>query len=284
MRFIYFCLFIFLVFTSCEIINPVEDIPAYIHIDRFTLNDPSGSYGSLSSNITDAWINIDGNLLGVYELPITFPVLAKGKHTILVRPGIKANGIAASRKIYPFYTSYSIDTVLTENTIITLNPKIQYRSEAKMWLNENFEENGLFFDTLHSEVSMIKITDPMKVYEGTYSGAIVIPVGKSLFQCKSNSVFPIPYNNTAIWLEFNYKNDTEFLIGIYTNNATQSVLYQSFYHVNPSGNWNKVYLELTDMVYSNMNYSSFNIFIGVSKADTTKNCEIYLDNIKLLHF
>lgn len=288
MRLIFFYIFLLLAFTSCEIINPAEEVPAYIHIDKFTLTDPAGSYGSISSNITDAWINIDGNLLGVYELPITFPVLAKGKHTILIRPGIKANGIAASRKIYPFYTTYTVDTILTESTILTLNPTITYRPETKPvneWLNENFEENGIYFDTINkSEVALMKTSDPAIVFEGTHSGAILLPVGKNMFQCKTSSLFPIPYNNSSIYLEFNYRNNTEFIIGIYVNNSTQSILSQSFFHVNPSGEWNKVYLELTDMVYANMNFSSFNVFFGVSKSDTTKSCEIYLDNIKLMHF
>mgnify|MGYP001300362070 CR=1 FL=1 len=45
-----------------------NNIPAYIKIDNITLNDNS------THKITDAWVYIDDNLQGVYELPANFPL------------------------------------------------------------------------------------------------------------------------------------------------------------------------------------------------------------------
>ncbi|MBI5219328.1 MAG: hypothetical protein HY958_10405 [Bacteroidia bacterium] len=279
-----FIFFISLIITSCEIINPAEEIPAYIRIEKIDLIDTTGAHGSLSSKITDAWINIDGNLLGVFELPKTFPALAKGKHHIMIRAGIKANGIAASRKWYPFYTSYILDTVLNESAITTLHPKVMYKNEANIELNETFEI-GFNFDTIFpSEIALTRVTTPDKVFEGSYSGAIIMNGNKTVFKCKTSSSYGIPYSQTPIYLELNYKNNMEFVLGIFVNYATQSTLYQSFYHVNPSSEWNKVYIELTDMVQSNTGANSYNIYIGATKEDTTSAGEIYLDNIKLIHF
>ena len=101
----YFIILIFIL-ISC---NKEEEIPSYIGINDFNLTSNS-SFGENTENITDVWIYIDENLQGVYEIPVTFPVLNKGLQNIRIKAGVKANGIASTRIQYPFYTSY-LDTV-----------------------------------------------------------------------------------------------------------------------------------------------------------------------------
>ena len=98
-------LLIAITFFSCEKeeIN-TEGIPSYIQINEIVLEDES-----VTSNITDAWVYIDEQLQGVYELPANFPVLAEGKHKLRIKAGIKDNGIASTRVIYPLYSSFIID-------------------------------------------------------------------------------------------------------------------------------------------------------------------------------
>ena len=90
----------------------VNEIPSYMTIENITLDQNS------THNITDAWVYIDDNLQGVYELPANFPLLAQGKHKLRVKAGIKDNGIAGTRIPYPFYSSYIVeeqeDLLLTE--------------------------------------------------------------------------------------------------------------------------------------------------------------------------
>src|SRR5438067_12211826 len=105
MKFILPCMAIML-FTSCEIINPSEDIPSYLHVESFSVTTNNETQGSNSSKITDVWVTVDGKALGTYELPATLPVLATGSHDVILSPGILINGIAATRTAYPFYTTY----------------------------------------------------------------------------------------------------------------------------------------------------------------------------------
>ena len=74
----------------------------------------------VTDNITDAWVYLNDNLQGVYELPANFPVLAKGNQTLRVKAGIKLNGISSTRSPYPFYESFidTIDLKLNETIII----------------------------------------------------------------------------------------------------------------------------------------------------------------------
>ena len=70
--------------------------PAYIKINDIELNNSS------TDKITDAWVYIENQLQGVYELPAKFPVLETGVKEIRIKAGIKNNGISSSRVFYPF--------------------------------------------------------------------------------------------------------------------------------------------------------------------------------------
>src|SRR2546423_329586 len=123
-------LFIFSVialYSSCSLFDTSEKIPSYIHIDKvnFIPGDTSVQ-GTASVKISDAWVFIDDQLVGAYELPATFPVQYDGTHTIKVRGGVKMNGISATRIQYPFYNFYSTQATLEPKKTITINPTAAY--------------------------------------------------------------------------------------------------------------------------------------------------------------
>lgn len=70
MKTIYYITFLLLLFkcTSCDVINPTEDIPAYIYIADFQLNT-NPNQGTSSDKITDVWVSLNNDFLGVYPLP-----------------------------------------------------------------------------------------------------------------------------------------------------------------------------------------------------------------------
>ena len=90
------CLFL-LILLSCEKVD-TNTIPGFIKINDISLNS------NISTNITDAWVYIDDNLQGVYELPTNFPILEEGIHKLRIKAGIKDNGIGGTRIPYPFYS------------------------------------------------------------------------------------------------------------------------------------------------------------------------------------
>ena len=109
------CLLILL--SSCKK-EPVNKIPGFIKIDDIILNN------NTTDNITDAWVYINDQLQGVYELPAHFPVLEIGKNKLRIRAGIKNNGIASSRAAYPFYSSYIEEELdITEEILKIFNEK-----------------------------------------------------------------------------------------------------------------------------------------------------------------
>ena len=90
-------------YSSCQKTFKAET-PSYLNIEKIDLLISNASQGTVSNKISDAWVFADDNFLGVYEMPATFPVLINGVHSLKIIPGIKDNGIAASRVQYPFYS------------------------------------------------------------------------------------------------------------------------------------------------------------------------------------
>ena len=64
--------FILLFCFSCQK-NDSNDIPTYIKINSIDFD------GNETAKITDAWVYINDNLQGVYELPAEFPFLESGR-------------------------------------------------------------------------------------------------------------------------------------------------------------------------------------------------------------
>lgn len=279
----FFLIAITSLFCSCELINPSEDIPAYIKIEEYEFTS-IGEESKKPHNITDAWVNIDGNKQGVYELPTTFPVLAEGKHTLLIRPGIKVNGIAASRDIYPFYKEFSLDIIFTPHEITTIKPHTEYKEETVFEWSENFEDAGQSLSNI-TKTSIVNVNDT--VCDGNTSGAIFLTNTDSTRYFEAHTTgFVLPKNrNNPIYQEINYKCDNPFEFGIYINNDKDSS-YTKFpvITINPSDSWNKIYIELTHAINDNPIASSYSIYFSALKSDTVDQANIYLDNLKLLHF
>ena len=101
-------------------------MPAYIKIDTIKLDTYYPEQGSKSANITDAWVYVNDNLVGVFELPALLPVLHRGPNKLQIYPGIKLNGISSTRVPYPFYQpvvyddfNFVEDSVHEMNNVVT---------------------------------------------------------------------------------------------------------------------------------------------------------------------
>lgn len=268
---------------SCDIINPEEPIPSYIHIDNFTLTTTS-EQGSNSSKISDAWVYVDDQLIGAYELPATLPVLFEGFHKVIVKPGIKVNGIAGTRAIYPFYTYYSSDITLFPDSVITVNPMITYNAETVFEWKEAFEDGGISIETTaFSDTTIDKTSDAQYVFEGNYSGIIHLDNNHTLFEGRSITSYDLPGGDTPVFLEMNYKTESEIYIGLFANSSTQSDAVGILY-LNKSDTWNKIYINLKNAINSSISATDFQVFFHIEKSSDETNPVILLDNIKLVHF
>jgi hypothetical protein len=272
-------LYLTIALTSCDYINPDEDIPAYIAVDEFKLSTTTYYQGPNNHKINDVWISVNGDFLGVYELPAEFPVLHEGSSSIFINAGIKKNGIAASRVRYPFYTNVEIDTLLMANQTLHLSPKVKYLTETIFAWFENFEDPGISLDTTYlSDVSLRDST-----VNGSRVGVVVLQGDLDDFQAKTINSFEFPEPSTPIYIELDYKCEQGFVVGLFISSPGGSV-NQEVIQIRPKAEWNKIYIDLTYISSINYDANSFSIYLAASKSDTTERAEILFDNIKLLHF
>lgn len=277
------CPFIMLVY-SCELINPDETIPSFIQIDSIDVesNNPQEE-GSVSHKISDAWVYIDDELIGSYELPATIPILKDGTHRMTIRAGIKSNGILSTRPYYPFYEPIVYDNFkLIKDSIIKVKPVTHYSSGAKIAWKEAFEDAGISLINATDDTTSLLITsNPALVFEGRNSGYIKILQNDTSFFFRSTDTYKLPISGFS-YLELNYKNNNKFMVGLIAIINGSSVPLPVLI-LNRSDKWNKIYINLTMTVNNYISATDFYIFVSSAKEpDVTEPC-IYLDNIKLVY-
>lgn len=270
-----------LLFVSC---NKEEAIPSYIRIEKITLNTTYANEGSDSHKILDAWIYIDDQLVGAFELPCTVPVLYTGSHIIKVLPGIKENGISETRIPYPFYDRFEQTVTLVPGETTILNPITTYAQSADFSWIEDYEgaSHSICNNAGNADTVMQMITTPSEVFELTGSGGVFLTASSSYFGI-SCSKYVLPKAGAPVFLELNYNCNTDFNIGIVGYAGTNVDVQGISLTLRPSNGWNKIYINLTSEVSSAVNSTSFAIFFSMVKDADLSTSYFYLDNVKLVN-
>ena len=267
--------------SSCNFINPDEQVPCYFKIDSMSVSSNNITQGSSSSHLTEAWVDVNDERAGAFPVPNTFPILVSGSTNVVVSAGILDNGSSGTRTTYPFYNPYEI-TLSTEPTkIYELHPLFTYRALTKFPLIEDFEL-GNVFSKLSGDTILNRISGTGQVYEGSNSGQIYLDDLHPSFEGKTLDEYVVTGSGSPVYIELDYKCNIPFTVGIYGISGLGN-LTDYRWNINPKTDWNKIYLNLTDDVAS-MAADKYQIMIKASKADSVSVGEIYLDNIKLLTY
>ena len=294
----YACIYFTLMtgFFGCKFVDPAIPIPAYIHIDSIPVNvlNPVGQ-GSKSAKISDAYIYVNEILVGAFQIPCTVPVLVQGNSVVSIDAGIKVDGLAAQRAIYPFYNQFTQNVNLQTGKISNLKPVVNYFQQTNFAWMENFEgvQASIIPNPMNPGDTTIKTThDLTQVYEGRASGVITLApnVNKPNFTYEGISSpatgFSLPSDGmTSTYLELNYKCNNSFTVGFYASAGTGPIDFATpvpVAGVNPSVTWNKIYLNLTP-VLAQVPTSKYVIYLYMVPDRGVTTPVLYLDNIKLLH-
>jgi hypothetical protein len=277
-----------LVIFSCNKGNE-EDIPSYIRLGNISLN-PEGQ-GTSSSKISDAWVYIDNEYIGTFELPFSkIPVLSSGKHKLMIYSGIKMNGIAATRVPYSFYSPITKDVNLVRDSILDLgNLIVKYSSNTKFAWQEDFEQSSVSIDTTARSLYKIqRTTDPDLVFpqpgEVNHAvGMVLIPSDTGIFECVSHDSFELPSNGTDVFLELNYMTNNAVTVGLFVHTSS-STIQEGLLSLNRNTTWNKIYINLTAAVANHKDAINFRVFFGIIKEADVAEARFLVDNIKLVHF
>jgi len=269
-------------FSSCEIINPAEPVPAYIHIDSIPLLIDNSTQGSSASNFTDAWVFVDGKYLGTYELPVTFPVIGSGSHVIGVRAGIIENGISSTRAAYPVLATSQTTCELSANETQLIAPQVHYLSGSVFRQVEDFDDGSLSMIPLSASSVPLTVTsagDP-NAFEGN-SGKAELDDNHTLFEVASSDSFQLPVS-VPVYMELNYKCDVEFKIGTIINTPF-AVINDSLINIRPTSTWKKIYVNISKLGGVNVNGLGYKVYLRATKIQDGTIAHLYFDNLKVLY-
>jgi hypothetical protein len=274
MKFVFPLVILIWFLTSCEKKNK-NIIPSYIQINNITLNNSEETH-----NITDAWVYINDNLQGVYELPAHFPVLHTGDQKIRIKGGIKVNGIASTRIPYPFYESI-IDTInlVLDSTVVFDTIKLNYFDNTEYGFYEDFESIG--FDFISSGVSDTNL-NIVADSTGNRMGYAIIEDPFLTFEASTTKLENLPQAGANVFLELDYKSTEDFQIGVYTA-FSETVVQKEIMQLFAKDEWNKIYINLTNTISEGIGASYFKVYVGMQKPSSSQKAELYFDNFKIIY-
>ncbi len=276
---------------SCYKFSGTQTIPAYIKIDSVFLETNYSEQGSNSQKITDVWIYLNKDLVGIFELPAVFPVLAEGMNDLEIRPGIWLNGIQSTRVPYPFYEPVIYeDFIFHPDSVHDLGDvKTTYYDNLDFAWSEDFESSGVTLVETSISDTVIKQTLPADNPEAfitatsKHSGLISLTDEKPIYSATSLNSFLLPkVQNDPVLLELNFKNNNLFYVGLLMN--TPSGLKKvPLLIMNNSEEWKKIYINLGPNIALNNDAINYKVYFEAGLELDKESSEIYLDNIKLIH-
>ncbi len=278
MRYI-FTLFFFTSFlpiflTQCQDSNSDIPVPAYIEINDFKLTNEN------ALGITDVWVNVNGNLIGVFGLPAKFPVIANGPSDIKISAGIKVNGISATRTDYPFYQVYVKNIDLKPSETYVLNPQSTYNSWTNIEWEETFEGSHKFIRSEQSD-TIIELSSNIS-YEGSYAGMVNLDTTHRNFLAVTPELTrPDLTGAPGMYLELNYKCDNAFRIGLYIYNQ-QNVDVNEIILIKASEEWKKIYIDLYNPLLQYPKDTPYRVFITSNLDMENAKSTLYFDNFRIV--
>jgi hypothetical protein len=272
---------------SCDLINPEESVPSFIHIDEFSFSAAPGE-GTSSQKITEVWVYSNGQMLGAYDLPAHIPVLDVGANQVTILAGIKNNGISSTRIRYPFYTSFDTTLQFTPGSEIVLKPRFFYRDDISIDQYDFEGGSNLFNATGTSDVDLTNISNAEQVFEGSGSGYAILADGNNQLLVRTNQILQLSAGKVT-FLELNYSTNNTLAAGLYsfqsgTEKKNLAVLINPTTESIGTPVWNKIYIDLGLIPSQNINADHFEIYFEAVADTPGKTVEVFLDNVKLVTF
>ena len=287
------------ILTSCMKFEGEQTVPSYVRIDTIGLACDYYIYGANTCNFVDAWVYVDQDVRGCFELPATVPILKQGKHEIRVYAGIAVNGIKDTRADYPF-TSPVIyeDLNLVPDSIITLTPTVTYWPNGEnlhvRWI-EDFDQGTITMEpTSQSDAPIVKTNGPMAWHDqeghSTYSAKLVLYSDTAQFCIANSEEFTdLPTKGQPCMLEMDYKCSDTCLVGIFYR-LNYTVAQEPLVRLRPTGapgeepvEWRKIYINLGPYFVDLEDSDYFKLYLSSWSNRNDGTQYFYFDNLKIIY-
>jgi hypothetical protein len=266
--------------------NKTEQIPDYVRVEPFVVDEPGGA---AEHAFSEGWFFAGTNFLGAYTLPGDIPVLAEGSQEILVFPGVKENGITLTPNIYPMMQWHIETKTLTPGSSTTVTPRVSYLPEVSFaWSPARGS-----FDSISSVVLENRDNDPtynfvisnIDGFSGKYmemKADTAHPIMEVLFEAAKN----LPtVQERQTWLEIHYQNELPLQLFLLGQTPGVDDEFIQVFLFNPSAEWNKLYLNLTEYLVFRP-HESYRLLLRLNISDQTSlvSGKARVDNVRIVHF
>ena len=285
----WFFLTVFIVF-GCVKNNPD---PSWLEVKEWTLQSNSGlsgSEGELTQNLSEAWVYINDEVIGIFEVPFKIPILKSGSVNIKIFPAVKNNGISATKKIYPFLEVFELNADLIKNQTLTLNPITKYKSITQFWIEDFEDPLNVKIDVDQNTSAILSVPTSnvnLQPFNGNFYGKINLNTTDSSWIASTRDQLSIQKGKEA-YLEVDYYNTNSMLTGVLYVNPDNSTTNNPHITLTPqdinSIRWKKIYIDLKELIgYSPNGSNILQSFIATLDEGKTEG-EIRIDNIKVVYF
>lgn len=262
---------------------------SWLKIDKWVLEENPDAVmpqGELTHNLSQIFVSMGGEVIGVFELPAKIPIIGDGKQEFVLQPGIIVNGISETKLRYPFAENVTVKLDLIKNDTISYTPTTKYYSTLN-FLIEDFESPSMQIDVNENSLGTVgRNNDPEILQWGNRYGEIILTDVDSLVMFVTNFGKSLPKFGTNVFMEFDYMN---------TNSALTSVVSygNGAYHVDPfvlitpqkknKAEWKHFYLDLKENISALQNVPFNEVQMAFLKDELGEDSYFYIDNIKIIY-
>jgi hypothetical protein len=267
--------------SGCNIINPEEPLPTYIHIDSFGF-DNSYPRGSTSRNITHVWAYLDNQPIGNFDLPVTFPAIVTKNSILTVIPGIDFDGLRGYPVTYPMYNSDTLSVSPQPGVTVDWQPTTSYVSGSSLVYNETFDQPvRLKFTKRTGDTDIERTTSD--VFEGGGSGFFRLEQSRNQDSVTILSDSMSLTVGRAAYIEVDYKGDAPLAVGMraYLNDGT--IYEQYLITLRERTDWKKFYVGVREFVAEHQG-PRYQILLGTSRPSAQASATVGIDNVKMVSF
>lgn len=241
-----------------------------------------------SHKITDLWFYVNNQFQGAFQTGRKMPVPSTSGATIDIFAGINRDGISDKKVPYPFYERITFDTSAAAGTLVEKKLVFKYKPDTKIRFFESFEGFGTttgisFKRTFNSDTMFTILSGNNAAFEGSRCLSLTVDNARSYASIETiSSSFPLPRNSEFVYLELNYKCNQPFEVGLFKNGN-----YILAGGVNPSSEWNKIYIQLSTAVTTlpeNPNDQTCGFYLRMIKSNDVSQGNVLIDNVKIVTY
>lgn len=282
--------------AGCEIINPAEELPAYLSIQSPQVVLDEGTGFATNAGIRNVWVYHGGFLQGVYQIDPAvdtngrvLPVLQLSSSDYFLEGGIYETGLSAFQIAYPFWDRVTFDWDAPIGDTLVVTPQFHYIDPAfyVLEVNEQFEGGAINFNSFSRGLTQSDSTFFHVRYDAPFQGngygRVDFDADNRWFEVVNTTPFRSDQSKN-IFAEITYQNDLPFHVGMVYQTQDGTTLSKEIVTVNPSPTWNTIYVhmikEVRDII--NANGANTDLWLWIWADGEDKTGYIKFDDIRVI--